>query len=136
MNIRDLITKIALGVSIAALIFSVVTLIRSIVMGSGVVMACILVVGTGIVVAICAIMMYVLKNYGGTDDEDEEDVEVNDAPEDTDVNASARSEDAEGADEPAPKAKNTDSSDRIESEVDEIIAGLERGRSYDLSNFE
>ena len=59
---RNTITKIALGVAVVALLFSVITLIRAIVIGSGVMFAAIQVIGTLIIVSICAIMLYVLRN--------------------------------------------------------------------------
>lgn len=75
MQGRNLITKIALGVAIAALLFSIVTLIRAIVLGAGVLIAAVQVIGTAIIVAICAIMLYVIGAY----EEDEE--EPQDLPE-------------------------------------------------------
>lgn len=78
MKARNLITKIALGVGIAALLFSIVTLVRSIVNASGVLMAVIVLIGTATVVAICAIMLYVQKKYDAYDDEDGEDDDAED----------------------------------------------------------
>ena len=79
MKSRNMITKIALGIAVAALAFSIVTLVRTIVNGSGVFMSCILVVGTAIVVTICAIMLSLTNRYDDYEDDgtDEED----DAPE-------------------------------------------------------
>lgn len=61
MDKRKLITRIALGVAAAALIFSIITLIRAIVLGAGVAFAVVQVIGTLIIVAICAVMLYVIR---------------------------------------------------------------------------
>lgn len=68
---KNLITKIALIVAIIAFVFSVVTMIRAFIINMGIVLAIVQVIGTAIIVAICAIMLYVLSNT-----EDEEDDET------------------------------------------------------------
>lgn len=86
MSGRNIITKIALGVAAAAFIFSLITLIRAIVVGVGVPFAAIQVIGTLIIVAICAIMLYVLRNEDPEEDEEalEEDAaDKDEAPEDS-----------------------------------------------------
>lgn len=106
---NNIITKIALGVSIASLVFSIVTLVRAIIIGNGVLMASILVVGTAVVVAVCAIMLYVLSNYEPIDDEAEEN------------------EDEEKDDEAEVEETAADEVDEtsIEEEVDELLSQLE-----------
>ena len=151
MNTKNLVTKIALGVAAASLIFSVVTLIRAITLNTGVFMACILVVGTAIIVAICAIMLYVLSNYEAVED-DEEDTDEGE----TDGEAPKKSkssriklvkisrkgsekEDVEPEYEPADEeaeSKEEPDEDAIEAEVDDLISDIESKNSYDLTNFE
>ncbi len=80
MKSRTLITKIALGVAIAALIFSIITLIRAIVLGNAIFIACVQVIGTVIIVAICAIMLYVINHYEESPDPQGQDSQ--DEPED------------------------------------------------------
>lgn len=70
---KNLITKIALIVAIIAFVFSVVTMIRAIILNVGIVLAIVQVVGTAIIVAICAIMLYVLSNTDDEEDDGEED---------------------------------------------------------------
>ena len=132
MKSKNLITKVALGIAIAALIFSIVTLVRSIVTGKNILMSCIIVVGTMIVVAICAIMLYILNKY--EPDEDAED--------DTDESDNTAEPDEEQADAEAPAEAESEPLDApvdqedIEAQVDELIANLESEKPYDLSNFE
>lgn len=118
---NNLITKIALGIAVAALVFSIVTLIRSITIGSGVLLSAILVVGTTVIVAICAVMLYVFNNYT-FDEEDGED----------DPDESADEQTEEQGQDKTPEHQDED----IETEVDSLIADLESDASYDLSNFE
>ena len=84
MSGRNIITKIALGVAAAAFIFSLITLIRAIVVGVGVPFAAIQVIGTLIIVAICAIMLYVLRNEDLETDEEapkEDAADTDESPE-------------------------------------------------------
>ena len=69
MKNKNLITKIALGVAIAAFVFSVVTLIRNIVLGTMVVLGVIQVVGTALVLAICVFLMVMVKRYDDMQEE-------------------------------------------------------------------
>ena len=151
---KNLITKIALGVAIAALLFSIVTMVRSFIIGAGVLMSCILVVGTSIIVAICAIMLYVLRNYDYGDDEsgddesgededgeDEDEEESEDEDDGPDYSESkkktvtARSE-SRNRKKDKDKTIDQDKEKEIEDEVDKLIADLEEKSSYDLHNFE
>ena len=162
MNNSSLIAKIALGVAIAALGFSIVTLIRSIINGAGVLLACILVVGTAIVAAICVMLLSMMKNFMYDDDLDDEDDE-DDEPSEQEAPATEKpsrrvsiskpskktrkSPDIPEKTEPAESPEITGdhdnpitSSDRddlsnVEKEVDSIIAELETKGGYDLSNF-
>lgn len=154
MKTRDTITKIALGVGIAALLFSIVTVVRSIINGSGVLMASIVLIGTAIVVVICAVMLYVQKKYDAYDaydDEEEEDSGAasseeaeNDLPLTADTDSCCRPDEEEqrvlGSTKSAPAqppARTAADRDReIEAEVDRIIAELEKEASYDLHSFE
>ena len=150
MNVRSLLTKIAFGISLAALIFSILTLVRAIVFGSGVLMACLLVVGTAIVVAICAIMLFVLRGYTDEADEDEAQPEENEREPAPAVRSSVRYAERREPSEPAEvsstegvttesepeKVAEAPAARSVEDEVDEIISRLERENSYDLSNFE
>lgn len=149
MKSKNLITKIALAVALAALVFAVLTLIRSIKYDSNVMMACILVVGTSIIVAICAIMLYVLSHYEDDDEDGDESAEdAADHGADAEPVPAADVEPAEDDPEngmepdaateaPQAAAPATDDEERdIEAEVDALIAELERKSSYDLNNFE
>lgn len=154
MKTRDTITKIALGVGIAALLFSIVTVVRSIINGSGVLMASIVLIGTAIVVVICAVMLYVQKKYDAYDaydDEEEEDSGAasseeaeDDLPLTADTDSCCRPDEEEqrvlGSTKSAPAqppARTAADRDReIEAEVDRIIAELEKEASYDLHSFE
>lgn len=122
---KNLITKLALGVAIAAMLFSIVTLIRSLIIGSGVLMSSILVVGTTIIVAICAIMLYVLSNYEAAEDEDDDEA-------DEDGSDEAAGDDADSKE----AAETLHKEHEIEQEVDELIADIEKQDKYDLHNFE
>lgn len=159
MKSKNLITKLALIVAVAALLFSIITLIRSIVIGSNVFLSCILVVGTVIITTVCAIMLYVLSRYEDDDElEDGEDSENDEEQEDRRSSASARAPrrpakkiprersayasapDEEAADDARPsddgaEADPADSAD-IEAEIDRIIADLERESARDYSRFE
>ena len=110
---RNTITKIALGVAAVAFLFSVITLIRAIILGNGVLFAAIQVIGTLIIVSICAIMLYVLRNE---DEEAEESAEEE----------SADSHDADPYDE-------TLTNDALSPETAEPENKNDR---YDLDNFE
>lgn len=124
MNNKNLITKIALGVAIAALVFSIVTLVRAIILNAGVFIAAIQVIGTAVIVAICAIMLYVLSNY---EDDEETDAETDSASEQQPEAA---------ADAPLSEAE--------EPQDDALVADLpvvddgetDAGQAYDLSAFE
>lgn len=73
MKYRKIITRIALGVAAAALVFSVITLIRAIAVGADVLFAAIQVTGTLIIVAICAVMLYIFRGEDELEEEDEPD---------------------------------------------------------------
>ena len=77
---KNVITKIALGVAAAAFIFSLITLIRAIIIGVGVPFAAIQVIGTLIIVAICAIMLYVLRTEEPEADEEAPAEEASEEP--------------------------------------------------------
>jgi hypothetical protein len=130
MKNNNLITKIALGVAVAALIFSIVTFIRSLVIGANVLLGAILVIGTTIIVIICAVMLYYLRAY---DDAEDDTSDTDDAADSEDSDEPA---DADEASESAAEAPSAESADDIEAEVDSLIADLESDRSYDLRNFE
>ena len=127
---HNLITKIALGVAIAALAFSIVTLIRALILNNGVFLAVIIVIGTAIVTAICAIMLYVLSTYEPVGDEetaeasDEDDAEAADAADEPD------------SDTAEEQPEDTAAGDPIEEEVDELLEKLESEGGYHLDNFE
>ena len=67
-NPKLLIIRIALGVSFAAFVFSVITLIRCVTLGTPAFIYIVQTVGTGVVVVICAFMARILKY---SDDEDD-----------------------------------------------------------------
>lgn len=76
MKSRDLIIKIAFGVSAAALLFSLVTLIRSFIIGSSAVFPIIQVIGSGAIFGICFWMFRMVS--AGTDEEDGDDEPIED----------------------------------------------------------
>lgn len=69
-NPKLLIIKIAFGVSAAAFLFSIVTLIRNIVVGAMVFVTVMQVIGAGVIVIICFAM---LRIFSGMDEEEESD---------------------------------------------------------------
>ena len=101
MDKRKLIMRIALGISLAALAFSLVTVGRSIVLGSGVVPSLLLVFTTGIVVAVCYLMLRAYSNYEDGFDDDEA---VEDEAEPAEAPARRRTE---RSDEPEAEPKPT-----------------------------
>lgn len=68
-NTKFLIIKIALGISVAAFLFSAVTLIRNIVIGAMVVLSVIQLLGSGVIVIICFALYRYFKDLGAGDDE-------------------------------------------------------------------
>ena len=72
MKVKKLITKIAFFVSLAALIFSVITLIRNAVLGMMVFLSVIQVLGSAAIAVICGYLIYSLR---GLDDEEEDEAE-------------------------------------------------------------
>lgn len=132
---RKLITKIALGISLAALVFSAVTFIRSLVLGSGVLPSLLLVVTTGMVVAVCALMMRTMAGY---DDDYYDGLPDYEDTEDEAEEAEAEEGPIRPADPPADEraADEEISSDSIERQVDDLISELEKEGRYDLTNFE
>ncbi|MBQ9679171.1 MAG: hypothetical protein IJV48_00600 [Ruminococcus sp.] len=74
MKSRNLIIKIAFGVSAAALLFSLVTLIRSLVIGASAVFPIIQVVGSGAIFGICFWMFRVLPADAEDEDGDDEPI--------------------------------------------------------------
>lgn len=78
MKNSSLVIKIALGISVAATLFSLVTLIRCLIIGSSVVFPIIQVVGSAAVFTVCFLMVRSLK----ADDEDEEEIEESPAKDD------------------------------------------------------
>ena len=138
MRYQKLIAKIALGISVAALVFSLVTLGKSIVLGKGVFLSLILILGTGIVVFICALLLRVDSGY----DEDEE-VSGEEYEDDKDDSGHAQPDELplvykKSAEPPEmiPERKKERESKDIEREVDSLISQLEADDPYDLSNFE
>ncbi len=73
---NNLITKIALGVALVALLFSAITLIRAFILGAGIVFAVIQLVVTIIITAICAFMLYYLSKPADGDGEEEAPAEA------------------------------------------------------------
>lgn len=69
------------------------TLVRSISINNGIVLAVVLVVGTSVIVVICSIMLYVLRSTGleedevEDDDEDEQDEKLPEDPEKEEIDA-------------------------------------------------
>ena len=73
MKSNHVITRLALIIAAASLIFSVVTLIRTLTVGGNVFLSVILVIGTAVVTVICAIMSYLLRGYDPEGEEDDPD---------------------------------------------------------------
>lgn len=146
MKSRNLITKIALITAIAALLFSIVTLVRTIIVGGSVFLSSILVVGTAVVVAICAAMLYILRKYDPDEIEDEpveeepdvdpEEQSIKEAEvmQDVPVEAEDPVVEEEAAEAQIPTVEQTveqegdelSEFERIEASVDRLIAELER----------
>ena len=76
MKNSGLIIKIAVGIAGVAVIFSLVTLIRSIVIGGTVVFPIIQLVGSAAIFAICFLMFRTLKANGAEEEETDEQEET------------------------------------------------------------
>ena len=72
-NPKSLIIKIALGISIAAFIFSAVTLVRNIIIGAMVFLSIIQLLGSGVIVIICIALYRSFKELSGDDDAQDTD---------------------------------------------------------------
>ena len=72
-NPKSLIIKIALGVAAVAFLFSVVTLIRNIVIGSMIFVSVLQLIGAGVIVVICFAMFRI---FSGMDEEEAEEIET------------------------------------------------------------
>ena len=139
MKKQILIARIALGTAIAALIFSLVTLGKSIVIGRGIFLSLVLILGTSIVVAICVIILRVTgdpANYGYYDDEEPDETDEPELPAKRPRVKRAAADQAVSADESVQPDDDAPDSAEIEREVDSLISELEKESSYDLSNFE
>ena len=110
MNGRNLIVKIAFGVSSVAVLFSLVTLVRSIIIGASVVFPIIQVVGSAAIFVICFLMFRMLLSGGIEEDEEETKPESVEEREAEDV--------------------SQEEIERAESEVDSLY------EKYNLSDFE
>lgn len=125
---RNIIIKIALGIAIAALVFSVVTLIRTIIIRGSILIGIVQVIGTAIVVVICGIMLYVMSQYDDSefedeDEDEEEEVKQEDRPQ----------EDTYDTDEELETPENSEP----QSEIDQLLSDLEtEEKGYNLADFE
>ena len=79
-NPKSLITKIALGVSVAAFIFSIVTLVRNIIIQAMVGAAVIQTIGTAIIVVICLFLLYSLRQSKSEEEKEPEYTEEEEEP--------------------------------------------------------
>ena len=77
-NTKFLIIKIALGISVAAFLFSAVTLIRNIVIGAMIFLSVIQLLGSAVIVLICFALYRNFKAMSDSDDtpDEDEDAEV------------------------------------------------------------
>ena len=76
MKNSGLIIKIAVGVSAIAVVFSLVTLIRSIVIRSAIVFPVIQLVGSAAIFAVCFLMLRSLKANGAVEEEEPDETET------------------------------------------------------------
>ena len=107
MKNSGLIIKIAVGIAGVAVIFSLVTLIRSIVIGGTVVFPIIQLVGSAAIFAICFLMFRTLKANGAEEEETDEQEET---------------------------AANEDKAEEQQSDAENAVD--EAYEKYDLSEFE
>lgn len=105
---RNIIIKIAVGVSVVALLFSLVTLIRALIIGSNVVFPVIQVIGSAAIFAICFMLFRSLS--AAVDDETEDADEEENKPE--------------------PEPETDKSTEQADEELDELY------EKYHLSDFE
>ncbi|MBQ1474458.1 MAG: hypothetical protein II163_06940 [Ruminococcus sp.] len=112
MKNSGLIIKIAVGIAGVAVIFSLVTLIRSIVIGGTVVFPIIQLVGSAAIFAICFLMFRTLKANGAEEEETDE----------------------QEADEQEETAANEDKAEEQQSDAENAVD--EAYEKYDLSEFE
>ena len=133
-NPKTLIIKIALGVSVAAFIFSVVTLIRNIVIGNLVFISVMQVIGAGLIVGICFAMLRIFSGMEEEDEEEDEEEEMVNEAEEQSESSEEKTEDK--------AANNLISEEPVSDEIDidEMIESLKDDSSlsdeYDLSLFD
>lgn len=113
-NPKSLIIKIALGVSAVAFIFSLVTLIRNIVIGSMVFVSVMQLIGAAVIVIICFAMFRIFSGMEEEDEGgDEAPIEKDDSPQEEDIlqedNFASDKIDASDIDADTPEEKPEDS---------------------------
>ena len=113
MKNSGLVIKIAVGVSAVAAVFSVVTLIRAIIIGSSAVFPLVQMIGSAAIFAVCFLMLRSLK------------ASENDGQDDTD-----KADDNETAEKNVSSADADGDADEVERTVDELY------KKYKLSDFE
>lgn len=116
---KNLVTKIALITAIVALLFSIVTMVRAIIIKTGIVLAVIEVIGTAVIVAICSIMLYVLSTTEDDDDDGDEDEDEDDV-----------------TDQKRRSAKKEIDKKQSDEEIDVDLNDIDDVGKYDLSDFE
>lgn len=142
MKNSSLIIKIAVIVSAVASVFSIVTLIRAVIVKANVVMPIIQVVGSVAIFAICFVMLRILSTARVEDESDAEDEETDD--EETDDEEADEKENRKTGrrvrkardteqqkEEESDKAKDEEAeNDKTQDEVEELF------EKYHLSDFE
>ena len=127
MKNKDLIIKIALGVSTAAVLFSVVTLIRAIIIHSLVVFPIIQVIGS---IAIAGICYYLFKMLRGANSEEESEEDQSDELTDSE----------QEPEKPVDEKTDNKKEEEIETDTDsekpaESEASDDKDDDYHFSNF-
>ncbi len=128
MKAKILVPVIAFVVACAALLFSIVTFIRTIIRGELVWIGALQVTGTALIVGVCAITIYLAKssNY---DEEEEEDLEDNEydshevsteIEETVEENSEEKSEDEENISIELPKQEVPVSDENLLSDLPKV----------------
>ncbi len=141
MKNSSFIIKIAVIVSAIASVFSIVTLIRAIIIKANIVLPIIQVVGSAAIFAVCFIMFRVLSKAGDGEDDEESDAEAEDDKDSEPIEkksekASRSSKNRRSRPQKDSKKKDVDAAeessdhDQAEKEVDELY------EKYHLSEFE
>ena len=126
MKNKNLIIKIALGVSIVAVLFSVVTLIRAIIIHSMVVFPIIQVIGSIAIAGICYYLFKMLRSANSEEESEDESDEQTESEQEPEKSVDEKTED---------KTEEEIETDTGSEEKRETEASDDKDDEYHFSNF-